>query len=83
VRNLSEGVNARVGSTGSVNDDTLTHDVSKGEFDGILNRIFPRLTLPSGEGGAVVGDLHFEADHPGWRLILLPAVRRVQGASML
>jgi hypothetical protein len=83
VRNLSEGVNARVGSTGPVNHDTLTYDVSKGEFDGILNRVFPRLTLPSGEGRAVVGDLQFEADHPGGRLILLLAVRRVQGASML
>jgi hypothetical protein len=62
---LSGGVDAGIGSSGSVNGHGSSRESLKRFFEGVLNAASGGLVLPTAELGSVVLDGEFE-DGPGW-----------------
>ena len=53
---LRQGVDARIGSSGTVNAHRLTTNAFKCAFDMVLDRVAMRLTLPAGKSGPVISN---------------------------
>ena len=60
VSDLAEGVDARVGASGTVETDRFFGDFLEGFFDEFLNGDAVGLDLPTSEGSAFIGDGEFE-----------------------
>lgn len=56
VRALSERMDSGVRPSSAMHPNSLPHDLGKGCLEPVLNRVAIDLTLPTGEGGAVIGD---------------------------
>ena len=57
---LTEGVNSGVGSARPVEANGFPGNFGEGFFDSLLDGVSIGLNLPSGKGGAVVGDGDFQ-----------------------
>lgn len=60
---LSERVDASVGSAGAMNHDALSTELRERAFEIILDAICGGLTLPSAKGAPIVGDEQAQALH--------------------
>ena len=63
MRSLAEGVDASVGATGAMYDDSFLRDFASGSVECALNCRETRLKLPAVEVGSVVGDREFDISH--------------------
>ena len=56
MRDLSQGMDARIRASGPVNDDASAAKRAERSLDGILDGLPVRLALPSGKPASVIGE---------------------------
>ena len=63
------GMDAGVGTAGTMQDDLFANDLAEGFFDNLLDRAAFSLALPADIGGAVVFNGQADSSHSGGRII--------------